>query len=58
MIGPALFAYVFSHAIEKGGKGPIAGAPFFLGAGLLAAALLLAWWVTRARSGSATQPAA
>jgi MFS transporter, DHA1 family, tetracycline resistance protein len=48
LIGPGLFTQVFAHAIAPGEGWQLPGAPFLLAAGMLVAAMALAWWVTRA----------
>ena len=47
IIGPLLFTQVFAYFLRPHGGISVPGAPFFLGAGLMASALLLAWRVTR-----------
>lgn len=49
MIGPGLFTTVFAVSISTYADWPVSGAAFVLGAAMLAAALLLAWRVTRLR---------
>ena len=49
LIGPGLFTYTFAYFIGAGRTWVLPGAPFFLGALLLAAALALAIRVTRER---------
>jgi DHA1 family tetracycline resistance protein-like MFS transporter len=50
LIGPGLFTQVFAWSIGAGAALQLPGAPFLLAAGMLAAALALAGWVTRART--------
>jgi DHA1 family tetracycline resistance protein-like MFS transporter len=45
LLGPAIFALTFAHAITAGWNLP--GASFLLAALMLLAAALVAWWVTR-----------
>lgn len=47
MIGPGLFTLIFAHFIATGRSFIIPGAPFFLAALLVLAAIALAWRVTR-----------
>jgi DHA1 family tetracycline resistance protein-like MFS transporter len=49
LIGPGLFTWTFAHFIGAGTAWHLPGAPFFLGALLLFAALILAIRVTRER---------
>ena len=50
LFGPGLFTQVFAVAIDGGRNGALAGAPFVLAALLIAAAAVLAWFVTRNRN--------
>jgi MFS transporter, DHA1 family, tetracycline resistance protein len=50
LFGPGLFSEVFAVAIGGGRESFLAGAPFLLAALLIAAAGLLAWYVTRNRA--------
>ncbi|HEY2137575.1 MAG TPA: TCR/Tet family MFS transporter [Xanthobacteraceae bacterium] len=52
LVGPGIFALVFSYAIGTGRDWNLPGAPFLLAALLLAAAAALAWHVTRPRRGT------
>ena len=47
IIGPVMFSQVFAFFLVPHGGIAVPGAAFFLGAGLLACALVLAWRVTR-----------
>jgi DHA1 family tetracycline resistance protein-like MFS transporter len=47
MIGPALFTQAFAQAIRPGPGPHLPGMPFLLAAAMLAAALAIAWRVTR-----------
>jgi MFS transporter, DHA1 family, tetracycline resistance protein len=49
LFGPGLFSQVFAVVIGVGHEGFLAGTPFMLAALLVAAAGLLAWYVTRNR---------
>ena len=49
LVGPGIFTWTFAHFISTDRSWQLPGAPFFLGSLLLAAALLLAVRVTRAR---------
>ncbi|MDX2203850.1 MAG: TCR/Tet family MFS transporter [Hyphomicrobiaceae bacterium] len=48
LIGPGLFTLTFAAAIRPDAAWHLPGAPFLLAALLMAAALALGWWVTRA----------
>ncbi len=54
MIGPGLFTLTFAYFIAEGRSFVIPGAPFFMAAFLVLAALLLAWRVTRPTVASVT----
>ena len=58
MAGPLLFTQVFRVAIQDRARIHVPGAPYFLGAALLGAAMLLSVWVTRAHAGVARESAA
>jgi DHA1 family tetracycline resistance protein-like MFS transporter len=47
MLGPVVFTLIFAWAIDAHRTVQVPGAPFLLGACLLAVAGPLAWWVTR-----------
>jgi len=47
MIGPGLFTLTFAHFISADRSVLVPGAPFFVAAALVVAALILAWRVTR-----------
>ena len=47
IVGPGLFAEVYVHSAGAEGKTFMAGAPFFVAAGLALLAALLAFWATR-----------
>ena len=49
LAGPFLFTLTFAYSIDPSHAIHIPGMPFLLAAVLLAVALWLAWWVTRAR---------
>ncbi|RZI39578.1 MFS transporter, partial [Herbaspirillum sp. HC18] len=51
LIGPSLFTLTFAAAIKPGADIYLPGAPFMLASALLAAAAVLAWWVTRGMDG-------
>src|SRR5262249_3410974 len=57
MAGPLLFTQVFTRAISPAAPLKIPGAPYLVAAILLAAALLLALFVTRTSSVPAAVPA-
>lgn len=48
ILGPGLFTLTFAHFIRASAPIHLPGAPFFLSALLLAAALAMAWWVVHA----------
>ncbi len=48
LFGPGLFTQAFARAIAPDATWQLPGAPFLLAAGMLMAAMALAWWVTRA----------
>jgi DHA1 family tetracycline resistance protein-like MFS transporter len=50
LFGPGLFSQVFAVAIGGGQESAVAGAPFMLAGLMIAAAALLAWFVTRNRA--------
>lgn len=52
MVGPPLFTQVFAFCIAPASAIHLPGAPYFLGALLLAAALVIATFVARAHAGS------
>ena len=56
LIGPSLFTLTFAHFISSGRAVSLPGAPFFLASLLLAAALLVAWRVTRSHQASISSP--
>jgi MFS transporter, DHA1 family, tetracycline resistance protein len=47
VVGPGLFAEVYTHSAGASGKSFAAGSPFFVAAGLALVAALLAAWATR-----------
>jgi len=47
VVGPGLFAEVYVHSAGAKGNTFMAGAPFFVAAGLALLAALLALWATR-----------
>jgi DHA1 family tetracycline resistance protein-like MFS transporter len=47
IVGPGLFAEVYVHSAGADGKTFMAGAPFFVAAGLALSAAALAFWATR-----------
>ncbi|HXQ10388.1 MAG TPA: MFS transporter [Caulobacteraceae bacterium] len=47
VVGPGLFAEVYTHSAGASGKSFTAGSPFFVAAGLALVAALLAAWATR-----------
>jgi DHA1 family tetracycline resistance protein-like MFS transporter len=47
LFGPGLFTQAFARAIAPDATWQLPGAPFLLAAGMLIAAMALAWWVTR-----------
>ena len=51
LVGPVIFAALFSYAIGPGQAWHLPGAPFLLAALLLAAAAAIAWRATRPRQG-------
>jgi MFS transporter, DHA1 family, tetracycline resistance protein len=53
MVGPLLFTQVFALATAPGNKHPLPGAAYALAAGLLAASLIVAYFVTRGASSGA-----
>ncbi len=54
IVGPGLFAEVYVHSAGAEGKTFMAGAPFFVAAGLALLAALLAFWATRRHAASPT----
>jgi MFS transporter, DHA1 family, tetracycline resistance protein len=58
MVGPVLFTQVFATAIKENSKFHVPGAPYYLAAVLLIAALLLAIAVTRRHAPPASSPTA
>ena len=53
IIGPILFTQVFAYFLRPHHGMSVPGAPFYLGAGLMAGAFLVAWRVTRVVSPTA-----
>ena len=47
LVGPTVFSLTFAWFVRPGQPAWAAGAPFLLGAGLLAVAALVGWWSTR-----------
>jgi hypothetical protein len=47
VVGPGLFAEVYTHSAGASGKSFTAGAPFFVAAGLAIVAAAIAAWATR-----------
>jgi MFS transporter, DHA1 family, tetracycline resistance protein len=58
LFGPGLFTQMFAVAIGSGHESFLAGAPFMLAALMVAAAGVLAWYVTRNRAPGTTKPGA
>lgn len=57
IVGPLLFTQVFAYFLHPHHGVSVPGAPFFLGAGLMAAAFAVAWRVTRGTPLAAVSPA-
>ena len=50
LVGPTVFSLTFAYFVRPGQPGWAAGAPFLLGAALLAIAAGVGWWSTRAEA--------